>query len=358
MTTNSPSSESAPSQADPASSSPEDGKSPRVAFSGAGRHGGKTLILRLVLTVACVAVLFHWWRTRPALDIVQIRWGWGLAALALSPVILVLRAWKWRACLRGLGELPGTWESLRSYVGALPLAAVTPGRAGELARPIYFRDENLRRLEVSGRLLLDNWTDTLAVVLCTMPGCFWLFDGWGLGLGLAAFALLACIPWWLRLAHWAVERMGRDGWMGRARGVLLRLLPPADAAGKRLLVETTLLGMVAYVAEAAQFWTLLLFLGQGGANFVPLFSGLALIHLANSVQFTVAGIGPREGMTVWLLAKLGLSQGTLMGASFLQTALIFLLPAGAGLVIRPATESEPVPDDKVGKIDGTRARMP
>jgi uncharacterized membrane protein YbhN (UPF0104 family) len=305
-------------------------KSPKIAMA-----------MRLLLTAACLAVLAHWWQDRPPLNGKGWDWKWAFIALGFSPGILAIRAQKWRACLRGLTPWPGWLECLRSYLGALPLAAVTPGRAGELARPLYFKSPALKHLETSGRLLFDNWTDTLAVLICTLPGCLWLFGGWGLAIGLLSLGLLAWVPGWLRLVKGLIGRMRGEGWLGRGREVLQKLLPPAEAASPRLLLEGVLWGAIAYALEALQFLALLRALGESEVAFIPLFSGLALIHLANSIQVTIAGIGPREGMTIWLLGKLGLSEGALLGASFLQTALVFLLPTAIGLFIRPlAPEAE------------------
>lgn len=303
-------------------------------------------IVRLALTAGCVWALAQWWWSRPDLGGFAFNWP-GLAwALAITPVILILRAAKWRACLHGLPVLPSLGESLRSYVGALPLAVITPGRAGELARPLYFKApalRGLRHLETSGRLLLDNWTDTLAVLLCALPGCFWLWGPWGLVGGLTLFAVLACMGLWLDLTRHLLKALTRVNALAVMGALALRLLPPSEAAGSRLLLQGLFWGVLAYGFESLQFLCLLSGLTSVGLApevWLPLFGGLALVHLANSFQVTVAGIGPREAMTVWLLAKLGLGQGALMAAAFLQMALVFLLPAGVGLGIKPTVDED------------------
>lgn len=303
--------------------------------------------LRWLLTVACLWVAWRWWRQRPALEALHIQGSWCALALALAPLIILLRSLKWRACLGGLQPQPSTWQALRSYVGAMPLALVTPGRAGELARPLYFKAPELRHIEVSGRLLLDNWTDTLAVLLWALPGCAWLWGWRGLWPVLAALVILAAIPLWLTLAH----RFFAWPFLGQVGQWALKILPPPEVATGRLLTASIGWGLLAYAVESLQFWSLLRGVGemglvnaswqQAGISWLWMAGGLALVHLANSVQVTVAGIGPREGLTVWLLAKLGLSEGALFSASFLQTALLLLLPAAMGLGLRPAVAEKP-----------------
>jgi len=305
--------------------------------------------LRLGLTAACLWAGWRWWSHQPPLEGFTFLFPWCLAALALSPVVILLRAWKWRTCLRGLGR-PSLGECLRSYVGALPLGMLTPGRAGELARPLFFRDPRLRHVEASGRLLLDNWTDTLAVLLWSLPGCIWLWGGWGFAAATALFLMLAWMPFWLGLGRLALgghhvpdavemAGKGRSRWQ-TFRVLALRWLPPPEAIGFRLLTLCTLWGLAAYAAELLQFLFLLKGLGLEHLPWWHLIGGLALVHLANSVQFTLAGIGPREGMTVWLLAKLGLNAGVLLSASSLQTLLILILPALVGLLFKPVALSE------------------
>jgi uncharacterized membrane protein YbhN (UPF0104 family) len=288
--------------------------------------------LRLVLTAACLWAGWQWWQHRPDLATLHIEWLWCFLAVAVTPIILVLRSMKWRACLGGLGSAPSLLESLKSYIGALPLAMVTPGRAGELARPLYFRSTQLRQVEASGRLLLDNWTDTLAVLLWSLPGCAWLWGGVGVAAAGGAFLLLACIPLWLGLGR-ALFAGGPN--KGKLRTVVLRWLPPPEVATPTLLSACMGWGLLAYAMETLQFFALLKGLGQNEVPWLFLAGGLALVHLANSVQFTLAGIGPREGMTVWLLVKLGLGASALLSASSLQTALILVMPALLGLLIKP-----------------------
>ena len=62
---------------------------------------------------------------------------------------------------------------------------------------------------------------------------------------------------------------------------------------------------------------------------------MALVALANSFQVTLAGLGIREGVSMVLLAKEGVGHDIALLAAFLQTVLNLLLPALAGLSIRP-----------------------
>jgi len=294
-------------------------------------------LLRLGLTLGCLYALWDYWLTRPNWPENQIINPLLLGiALGLTPVLLAFRALKWRACLVSLSPEITHWQALRSYLGALRLGILTPGRACEFTRGLYLPYASVQGIQGSGRVILDNWTDSVSVLVFALPGAFWLWGWKGLTLGGIVLITAAAIPLWLKLVHSLIQKGERfTGWKKRVLGFLQAFIPTGESISSRSLFVIFGYGLMAYVVEGLQFILLLRGLGESQGQSLILAGLLALVHLANSVQVTVAGIGPREGLTTWLLAKAGLSASLVLGASFFQTALVLFLPAGIGLFFKP-----------------------
>lgn len=313
--------------------------SPEVGFWGGGarnflRAPAALNRLRLVLTFLTLGILAWYLHSRPRPDLALFRPRWGLLALAASllPLLLWLRAAKWRLLLLALAPRITLGESLRSYLGSMAMAIVTPGRVGELSRGLYLPHKAVQGWKGAGLVLLDSWTDFVAVVAWACLGWAVVGGPSGLLLGAALAAVLAPVHLWLRLVPKAVSclpaRAGFRAWVART------LPGPADAPSGNLL-GAGLLGVIAYGIEWAQLILLLEGLAPVEASPWRVAGVMALVTLANSVQVTLAGLGVREGVTMFLLAREGIDAEAAVMAAFLQSVLLLFLPALAGLAVKP-----------------------
>lgn len=296
------------------------------------------LAFRILLTVLTLAMIAGYLGSRPRLDFtgLEIRWDRLALALGLTLPLLWLRALKWQIILRGLAPAVTVGEALRSYLGSMALALVTPGRVGELSRGMYLPHPAVQGWKGAGLVLIDSWTDFLAVALWAGLGYQAASGAGGLLAGLAVAALLAPIPLWLRLVPPVLSRLpsrrGLREWAARA------LPAPGDVPGGDLALASAS-GVAAYGLE----WLQMLFLIQGLVPADPpywhLAGIMALVALANSVQITLAGLGVREGMALLLLAGIGIGPEAAVSAAFLQSVLILFLPAALGLPFKPVALS-------------------
>ncbi|MEO7424209.1 MAG: lysylphosphatidylglycerol synthase transmembrane domain-containing protein [Fibrobacteria bacterium] len=289
---------------------------------------------RLALTAVTLAALGWYLYSRPRLDLASLDLHWGKLAFAglCVPVLLFLRAAKWRIILKGPAPDITLMQSLRSYLGASALALVTPGRVGEFSRGLYLTQPAVQGWRGAGLVVLDNWLDTLAVLAWACPG--WLAClGWGgLALGPALFLALAPIPLWLRLVSKVASRLprrwGLRDWAGNCLAVA-RGVPAGNLIGGGVL------SLAAYGLEWLQFWFLLGFLVPVAMDPFRMAGLMALVSLANSFQVTLAGLGIREGMAMLLLGTQGVESEPAVMAAFFQTVLVLILPAVLGLGIKP-----------------------
>ncbi len=254
-----------------------------------------------------------------------------IAGLALLPPLLALRAWKWRTLIRTCA--PATWaQALRSYLGALPLSLITPGKAGECLRGMYLPYPETHGLRAAGLTVMDNWIDFTAVGWWALPALGALGGPAAFLATLVACLLLSAVPLWLRLVRLLSAALPAPSRVAQA---WKHFWPEAASLGWKPALAALAIGVAAYGCEWAQMRCFLSALGAGPAPFLRLAGNLALIQWANSVQITVANLGLREGSTAWLLQKSGWDAHTVLAAAFLQTAASLLLPALIGLFIKP-----------------------
>jgi uncharacterized membrane protein YbhN (UPF0104 family) len=292
-------------------------------------------VLRLVLTVLTLAMLGWYLHSRPRMDLAEFDLRWdrlALAGLCMFP-LLWLRASKWRLLLLTRAPDSTLGQALRSYLGSMALALVTPGRVGELSRGLYLPHKAVQGWKGAALVLLDSWLDFLAVVFWAVLGFASLWGPRGMAWGLVLAAVLAPVPLWLRLGPPVLSllpsRFGFRDWAARC------LPAPGDVSGRNL-VAAGLLGLLAYGLEWLQILLLLQAFIPLEAEFWRVAGVMAVVALANTVQVTLAGLGVREGLAMALLATLGIGEEPALMAAFLQSALILFLPAFAGLAVKPA----------------------
>jgi glycosyltransferase 2 family protein len=290
--------------------------------------------LRLVLTLLTFAAL-GWYihsRPRPDLSGLQLRWSLLVYAVACLPPLLFLRALKWKFLLRGAAPDMTLLQAFRSYLGAMALGLVTPGRVGEFSRGLYLPQRSVQGWRGAGLVMIDNWIDFLAVLVWACLGWLVCFGPGGLALGVVGALIFAPIPFWLRAAggvtswfpsRWGFRESARKG-LAAGQGVSRKEYFGAFATG-----------LAAYGLEWLQIALLLGFLSPAVPAPWRLAGMMALVSLANSFQVTLAGLGVREGISMVLLAREGVGAEVAVLAAFLQSALILFLPALVGLAVKP-----------------------
>jgi glycosyltransferase 2 family protein len=105
--------------------------------------------------------------------LLQFKWGYFLAALALTLVNYTLRFFKWHFYLSQVGVRGlSWWQSLRLFVAGFPLA-VTPGKIGDALKGVWLN--RMSGLPV-GRgvsvVLAERISDGLAVLILSILGVF------------------------------------------------------------------------------------------------------------------------------------------------------------------------------------------
>ncbi|HKP97948.1 MAG TPA: lysylphosphatidylglycerol synthase domain-containing protein [Fibrobacteria bacterium] len=297
--------------------------------------------LRAGLTLLTFAAIAWYVRSRPRPDLSALSLRWELLAWACAclPPLLYLRVRKWRLLLRGAAPDVTLAQAMRSYLGAMALGLVTPGRVGEFSRGLYLPQRAVQGWRGAGLVLIDNWIDFLAVLTWACLGWLACFGWTGLACGAALAAAFAPIPFWLRAAGKVTPLLpSRWGFRASARAGL----EAGEGVPRRDYLGAYGAAMLAYGFEWLQIAFLLGFLVPAVPDPWRLAGMMALVSLANSFQVTLAGLGVREGVSMLLLAREGVGAEAAVLAAFLQSALILFVPALAGLAVKPiALYAEP-----------------
>ena len=297
--------------------------------------------LRLGLTLVTFLAIAWYIHSRPRLDIsvLSLRWSHLALACACLPPLLYLRALKWKFLLRGAAPDVTLRQALRSYLGAMALGLVTPGRVGEFSRGLYLPQAAVQGWRGAGLVLIDNWIDSLAVLAWACLGWLVFYGPGGFALGVLAALIAAPIPFWLKAANRVTSRFpSRWGFRESAR----KTLAAGRDVSRKDYLGAFFSGVAAYGLEWLQIALLLGFLAPMVPEPWRLAGMMALVSLANSLQVTLAGLGVREGISMLLLGRVGVGAEAAVLAAFLQSALILFLPALLGLAVKPiALYSQP-----------------
>jgi uncharacterized membrane protein YbhN (UPF0104 family) len=240
------------------------------------------------------------------------------AAAVLMPLNLSLEAWK----LRVLGSSATLREGWRAVLAGMSLGIFTPNRAGEYAGRVLSAAPGRR-----AAMLAHTWIGRAAQMLPTLAAGGlaglalapdWPFPvpaaaSW-LTLGLAAGGALLLLSGWKYAARWRPLR----GSLADVRGFSVRMV--------------LVFSVLRYAVFSVQYVLILHALGaQGDAVFLLSLTSL-LFFVKSLIPFmSVAELGIRESVALWLLPQFGIGPAAALGSAFLLYLINLVLPALMGL---------------------------
>lgn len=258
------------------------------------------VLLAMAITVAVMYLLF----TKvgdaqtSAQALADARWELIGVPLALLAGILAIGVWKWRIIIRALGHDLPFREALVAFLASMPVAAITPSRAGDFLRATMI----VRRVPLwrgLGSVLADRLVDVQSLCLLAICGAF-VTQQWVEGALIAAGLALA----------WGAMLL-----MLRFRKPLLLRLRRSKL---RESIDELLEAFVALLRQPR-----LLFLQLFGS--VLTWGAVLGVFFSLTVMFR-CDLGPAEVCALWPLATLfGLIPLTLAGMGTRDAAFVYLL---------------------------------
>lgn len=269
------------------------------------------IAVKILLTVGLLAyiliVRFDYGNFREALAGMHVNY---LAiGVGIGLVFNLIKFIKWHYLLRVRG-VPATFgDAFTSYAIGNGVGIATPGRAGELARALYFPKP--QRGRVLGLVVYDRMLDVAVSMMLAIPGAF-IVTGNGLfgavvvllalAMGVLAFrsrTLVAC---------WRTAR--------RLTGKREELAaPPGDLVNAKQAVVSLLLSLFAFGLVLVQMHFFII--GFQAVEPVAVVMAMPLVIISNLLPLTVFGLGVREGIAQQAFAPYGVGEEVAATCAFL-----------------------------------------
>jgi len=261
-----------------------------------------------------------------------LTWWPLLLSLALYPIFLALKAWRWNLLLRNLNlEAPPLGYSMRLYMIGLFLGGATPGQSGDFIKAWYLRERGQPLAPALFSILLDRLFDLLVMALLSLPGVILFLPllppqfrapvavltlGFAGAIALSIPALLARRP-----RDWLLTRTLRST-PRRVRAVLEswpRQFARLDLR-PRLLAALLFATLCSVPATMLRLW--LLFRALNMVIPLPaLVSCMALVSVLQSLPISISGVGVRDAVLIGVLGGYGYGRGEALALSALMLLL-------------------------------------
>ena len=259
----------------------------------------------------------------------------------LLPVVVLifpyvgLRARRWQRLLARQNIRCPFRSALIFYFAAIYIGLVTPGRLGELAKGVFLKQNGMADISQSlPSVVFDRLLDLYCLALLAIMAVahlgllaipFWM----------TVLMVLACgiAPWWF--LNWAKSDNGLVRWVGSALGRFDGRWEKAWALfleGSRSLIsphllKALLLTISSYTVYFGQVYLLARMIGLP-VTWIDTVMVVAFGVLIGFVPITIAGLGTREAVLIYLFGRLGVPAASTLSFAFLYN-IVYIACIGA-----------------------------
>ncbi|GIW43931.1 MAG: membrane protein [Candidatus Binatia bacterium] len=297
------------------------------------------------LAVGGVFLLLAFWNvslSRLAEVLGNFHWPWLLAAVGVSVVLMLLRAWRWQLELEPLEHVPfgRLWSVTAVAYSAINLI---PARLGEVVRPwLVAQFSSVRMSQAIGSVVVEKLMDSfcivtyiLAALLYTPELPTWARNGAVFPAVFTAFFALVVVLAYNRGEHW-VQRYF-SGWLPERAGQAVARALRAVLQGMQVLPNGALLGRVFVVSLVLWFLPIVSsWIVMKGFGFPVPFSAALVVFLfigmATALPNPPAMVGPFQYACILALGIYGVGREEALAFGLLLNALQVLTIVGQGVV--------------------------
>lgn len=284
-----------------------------------------------------------------------------LLSLALMPVFIGIKAWRWNVLMRELGmRAPPLGYSMALYAIGLYLGGLTPGQSGDFIKAWYLKERGEQLTPALFSIVIDRLFDFLIMALLALLALVEFLD---LLPEIAQIATITFAVLVFALTPLLMARRPREWLIARAlpllpariRAVIARWGEQLGALSLRPALLGTLLLASVGSAAATVARIYLLFMAMSLANVPPLaiVSSTALIAILQALPISFAGIGVRDAILVLVLVRYGYSteQALTLSALFLLINIEHII-VGFLVSLRYPLGTAPPADARVIDVSG------
>jgi uncharacterized protein (TIRG00374 family) len=263
-----------------------------------------------------------------------------LAAVLLNVPHFFIKACRWRYLLGIQGIDYSLKDAVLAYMGSVYFGFLTPGRLGELVKVFHLKeDKSVSASRGMPSVIIDRLFDVYLVILVGTVG-LWKFGLLGKVSNLAflGLAVLAGAPFLLL----SKKVMDRVAW------ILYRLVPGERARGKlgayyeefyesvRELMSWRLsigglLTAAAYFFFFLQCFCLARSLELGPLDYANVTFLMAITSCVTMIPISIAGLGTRDAILIFLFSSLGLGKEAAVSFSLLVLVAFYVAGGLMGL---------------------------
>ncbi|MFO7890719.1 MAG: lysylphosphatidylglycerol synthase transmembrane domain-containing protein [bacterium] len=265
----------------------------------------------------------------------------GLIILSLFLLIpnLLLQWHRWHYLLKLIKPGIDYKNSFASLMGGMVVGFVTPGRLGEMGRPLFLMD--IDRLQAAGMVFLDKFYSFITILVGGIWGLtfiiFYQFNYRSLilypllliSLIITVIGLLICIyPSGIRKMLYNISLIFPN------RDKLKRFITCMDNFNNKQARIFLFLSFLMYGIYILQFCFLSLAFQRMHFS-TAVSSTIATIFTKTLLPVSFADLGIREGAAVYFFVKFGIQKVTAFNSSILLFAINVLLPTCIGFLFLP-----------------------
>jgi glycosyltransferase 2 family protein len=250
-----------------------------------------------------------------------------LLSLALMPVFVGIKAWRWNMLMRELGmRAPPLGYSMALYMIGLYLGGLTPGQSGDFIKAWYLKERGEQLTPALFSIVLDRLFDFLIMALLALLALFEFLD---LLPEIAQLATIIFAVLVFTLTPLLMARRPRE-WLivrvspllpARIRAVIARWGAQLGALSLRpaLLGKLLLASVGSAGSTVARIYVLYVAMSLVNIPLLAIISSTALIAILQALPISFAGIGVRDAILVLVLGRYGYSteQALTLSALFL-----------------------------------------
>lgn len=244
-------------------------------------------------------------------------------ALVIETSCIMPKVKKWQLILNSLGIKANFWDCLRAYWSGLYLAAVTPGKIGDLSRIYFLRDDNLPIGRSIFSVLMDRLTDILSLLLLGIIfSLFYLKELAQLNNLLFIFLII------LTLGIWIIF-LKRFFFYKLFRKILYKFIPKE----KFPLKENLNLDIVKRI-KASNYILIFIYIWIGWSiyflgwwfltkalylniSFFHMVAAVSIATIISLIPISISGLGTRDAVILFIFSKIGIVRDSAISFSIL-----------------------------------------